>query len=205
MGISIRAYGRHRGVSEAAVRKAIRAGRITPEPDGTIDPAKADAEWTRNTDVAQQRGEQKRRVMEAQRTAGESRRKAVPQAALNAVSETLSEHGTSAGGTTYMQARAANEVLKAQTARIRLQQLKKELVDRSKALAHVFRLARQERDAWMSWPARVSAQMAAELSAKIVEKPDGGFEVDAHTLHVTLESHVREHLAALADLKPRVD
>src|SRR5690606_38301189 len=198
MGISIRAYGRHRGVSEAAVRKAIRAGRITPEPDGTIDPDKADAEWTRNTDVAQQRGEQKRKATGQQR-------RAVPQAALNAVSETLSEHGTSAGGTTYMQARAANEVLKAQTARIRLQQLKKELVDRSKALAHVFRLARQERDAWMNWPARVSAQMAAELSAKIVEKPDGSFEVDAHTLHVTLESHVREHLAALAELKPRLD
>jgi len=198
MGISIRAYGRYRGVSEAAVRKAIRAGRITPDPDGTIDPAKADAEWTRNTDVAQQRGEQKRKATGQQR-------RAVPQAALNAVSETLTEHGTPGGGTTYMQARAANEVLKAQTARIRLQQLKKELVDRSKALAHVFRLARQERDAWMSWPARVSAQMAAELSAKIVEKPDGSFEVDAHTLHVTLESHVREHLAALADLKPRVD
>ena len=37
MGISIRAYGRHRGVSDAAVRKAIKAGRITAEPDGTID------------------------------------------------------------------------------------------------------------------------------------------------------------------------
>ena len=42
MGISIRAYGRHRGVSDAAVRKAIKAGRITPEPDGSIDPDKAD-------------------------------------------------------------------------------------------------------------------------------------------------------------------
>ena len=150
MGISIRAYGRHRGVSDAAVRKAIKAGRITAEPDGTIDPAKADAEWSRNTDVAQQRGEQTR--------------KAVPQAALDAVGDTLREQGGgTAGGTTYMQARAANEVLKAQTARIRLQQLKKELVDRSKALAHVFRLARQERDAWMSWPSRVSAQMAAMI------------------------------------------
>lgn len=157
MGISIRAYGRHRGVSDAAVRKAIKAGRITPEPDGTIDPERADAEWKRNTDVAQQRGEQKRKATQTQR-------KAVPQAALNAVAETLTEQGTPGGGTTYMQARAANEVLKAQTARIRLQQLKKELVDRSKALAHVFRLARQERDAWIGWPARVSATMAAELS-----------------------------------------
>jgi len=42
MGLSIRAYARHRGVSDTAVHKAIRAGRITPEADGTIDPDKAD-------------------------------------------------------------------------------------------------------------------------------------------------------------------
>ncbi len=179
MGISIRAYGRHRGVSDAAVRKAIKAGRITPEPDGTIDPDKADAQWDRNTDAAQQRGD---------------KRKAVPTAALDAIADTLREQGGSAGGgTTYMQARAANEVLKAQTNRIRLQQLKKELVDRSKALAHVFKLARAERDAWMSWPARVSSQMAAELG------------VDAHTMHVTLEAYVRQHLSELAEVQPRVD
>ncbi len=191
MGISIRAYGRHRGVSDAAVRKAIKAGRITPEADGTIDPERADAEWGRNTDVAQQRGDQQR--------LDSGKRKAVPQAALDAVGDTLRESGagvvggSTTGGTTYMQARAANEVLKAQTARIRLQQLKKELVDRSKALSHVFRLARQERDAWMGWPARVSAQMAADLG------------VDAHRMHVTLEHHVRQHLTELADFKPRVD
>ena len=42
MGLSIRAYARHRGVSDTAVHKAIRAGRITPEPDGTIDADRAD-------------------------------------------------------------------------------------------------------------------------------------------------------------------
>ena len=179
MGISIRAYGRHRGVSDTAVRKAIKTGRITPEPDGTIDPEKADAQWYRNTDVAQQRG---------------ANRKAVPAAALDAVADTLREQGgQSGGGTTYMQAKAANEVLKAQTNRIRLQQLKKELVDRSKALAHVFKLARAERDAWMNWPARVSSQMAAELG------------VDAHRMHVTLETYVRQHLSELAEIQPRVD
>nr|CUV48071.1 protein of unknown function [Ralstonia solanacearum] len=51
MGISIRGYARHRGVSDAAVRKAIAAGRITPEAGGTIDSDRADAEWARNTEA----------------------------------------------------------------------------------------------------------------------------------------------------------
>lgn len=49
MGISIRAYAQHRGVSHEAVRKAIAAGRIQQEADGSIDPDKADAAWARNT------------------------------------------------------------------------------------------------------------------------------------------------------------
>src|SRR5450759_480946 len=49
MGVSIRAYARGRGCTEGAVRKAIAARRITPNPDGTIDPARANQEWDRNT------------------------------------------------------------------------------------------------------------------------------------------------------------
>ena len=45
MGVSRRSYAAQRGVSEAAVREAITTGRITKRPDGTIDPARADAEW----------------------------------------------------------------------------------------------------------------------------------------------------------------
>ena len=37
MGLSIRAYARHRGVSDTAVHKAIRAGRITPEAETVSD------------------------------------------------------------------------------------------------------------------------------------------------------------------------
>jgi hypothetical protein len=36
MALSHRAYAAHRGVSEAAVRKAIATGRITTLPDGNI-------------------------------------------------------------------------------------------------------------------------------------------------------------------------
>ena len=49
MGLSIRAYAQHRGVSHTAVAKAIKAGRIPQEPDGSVDPVKADAAWDRNT------------------------------------------------------------------------------------------------------------------------------------------------------------
>lgn len=44
------AYAKHRGVSEAAVSKAIKAGRISLI-DGKIDPVAADAQWARNSRV----------------------------------------------------------------------------------------------------------------------------------------------------------
>ena len=81
-------------------------------------------------------------------------------------------------------------MLKAQTNRVRLKQLKGEVIDRSEALAHVFRLARQERDLWQTWPSRVSSQMAAEL------------EVDAHKLHVMLGRYIREQLEEMALVAP---
>ena len=56
MGLSRRAYARHRGVAENAVRKAIATGRIVLEPDSTIDPVKADRDWASRTDPSQQRG-----------------------------------------------------------------------------------------------------------------------------------------------------
>src|ERR1035441_10362902 len=48
-GISQRAYARLRGVALSAVQKAIAAKRITPNPDGTIDPERANQDWERNT------------------------------------------------------------------------------------------------------------------------------------------------------------
>src|SRR5512144_2028742 len=117
----------------------------------------------------------------------------VPEAAVGAVSETLREQGlpapASAGGMTYLQARTANEVLKAQERKMRLQKLKGELVDRARATALMFRLARQERDAWAGWPARVAAMMAADLG------------IGAHAMQTVLETHVRQHLGELADLR----
>ncbi|BCB28255.1 hypothetical protein SKTS_31410 [Sulfurimicrobium lacus] len=181
MGLSIRAYARHRGVSHVAVKKAIDTGRITPEADGTIEPNRADLEWAQNTVAA--------RKPVAAKTASPAAEPIRPASApVEPVAPMLS-----AGGTSLLQARTVNEVVKAQTNKVRLAQLKGDLVDRSQAIAHVFRLARTERDAWLNWPARISAEMAAKL------------EVDAHELHVALESAVRDHLIELGDMRPRVD
>jgi hypothetical protein len=54
MGISIRQYAKHRGVFHEAVRYAIKTGKITPLPDGTIDPAQADKEWAEYVDTGNQ-------------------------------------------------------------------------------------------------------------------------------------------------------
>jgi hypothetical protein len=72
---------------------------------------------------------------------------------------------------------------------LRLQKMKGELIDRAKATALVFDLARRERDAWMNWPPRVAADMAAELG------------VDAHLMEQVLEHHLRRHLAELAEIE----
>ncbi len=179
MGLSIRAYARLRGVSHVAVLRAAKAGRIPLEADGTVDPAKADAAWERTT--------------EPHAAPRPRRMKPVAAAALSSVRETLREEGLpTGGGVSFVQARTAHEIAKAHLARLRLQRMKGELVDRARATALVFRLAREERDGWINWPVRVAAMMAAELG------------VGAHAMQKVLETYVRSHLASLAEVQPEL-
>ncbi|WP_244469188.1 elements of external origin [Afipia felis] len=173
-----------RGVSHVAVLKAAKAGRIPLEPDGTIDPGKADTAWQRFTDPG--RGKAK-----AQPAPLPDKLRPVADVALGSVRETLKEQGLPAGGSvTFVQARTAHEIAKAHLARLRLQRMKGELIDRARTTAMVFRLAREERDNWINWPARVAALMASELG------------VEAHSMQKALETHVRAHLAELIEVKP---
>jgi hypothetical protein len=196
MGMSRRQYAAHRGVSHTAVGKAIATCRINLEPDGSIDPAKADRQWAAQTDPAKQRGPnaQAMGTATAAGTARAAATKPVPRSAIDAVSETLRESGTdpepSGGGeVSFLRARMANEVLKAQTAKVKLAKMKGELVDRSRATSTVFDLARRERDAWLNWPPRVAANMAAELG------------LEAHQMEQVLDKYLRKHLADMAEVK----
>ena len=193
MGLSIRAYARHRGVSHVAVKKAIDTGRITPLPDGSIDPVVADAQWAANTTPTRRSMADAASDKTTPQVSAASRE--IPQASAKVVRDAPEPPtpALSSGGTSLLQARTVNEVVKAQTNKVRLAQLKGELVDRAQAVAHVFKLARAERDAWLNWPARISAQMAA------------GLGVEPHALHVALDAAVREQLQDLGDVQPKVD
>ena len=72
--------------------------------------------------------------------------------------------------------------------RLKLQQ-PKELASWSRPTTLVFRLAREERDAWVNWPARAAALMAAELG------------LEASKMQKVLEAHVRAHIDELAEVR----
>jgi len=188
-GMSERQYAARVGLSRGAIQKAKAAGRLVLHVDGSVNAEASDARREEMTDPSKTR------------RAPPPKLKPVPEAAVSAVGDTLREQGLAAppvgGGTTFLQAKTANEVLKAQERRIRLQKLKGELIDRARAETLMFRLAREERDAWVTWPARVAALTASELTAALGE----GIEVEAAVMQKVLESHVRAQLDSLAEIR----
>jgi hypothetical protein len=186
-GLSERAYALRAGLSRGAIQKAKAAERLVLFPDGSIDADASDRRRAETTDPSKTRKPQTGKL------------RPVPEAAVAAVGETLREEGlptpTAGGGTTFLQAKTANEVLKAQERRIRLQKLKGDLVDRARAETLMFRLAREERDAWVTWPARTAALMASEIGAAI------DATVEAALMQKVLEAHVRAQLDSLAEVR----
>ena len=187
-GMSERDYAARAGLSRGAIQKAKTAG-----PAG-VAPRRLDRRGRLRR--AARRRDRPVEAAPGRRLSPADQRlpklKPVPAAAVAAVGDTLREHGLpspAAGGATFLQAKTANEVLKSQERRLKLQKLKGELVDRARAEALVFRLARETRDAWVNWPARAAALIAAELG------------LDPAAMQKVLEAHVRAHLDDLAEVR----
>ena len=187
-------YARHRGVSRKTVTQWKREGILVMN-GSLVDRSASD----RALQAAGRSGASSAPLGNSQGNAGgntpdgqgnnPTRLKPVPTAAVNSVRETLQESGqpSGPGGMTFMQAKTADMVLRAQLRKLELEERKNSLIDREKNYAHIFRNARQFRDAVMNWPARVVAEMAAEL------------EIDPHTLQLAMEQHLRQLLQELAD------
>ena len=173
-GMSEREYSSHSGLSRGAIQKARKAGRLVVYGDGSINTAASDVRRGEMTDPDQQR---------------------------RSIGGGNSGFSGPADSSSYLKARTALTVYQAQERQLAIQKKKGTLIDRARAEALVFRLARQERDVWVTWPARVAALMAAEVAAEVEKQSGRPVIIEAAILQRVLETHVREQLAALADLR----
>jgi hypothetical protein len=141
--VSMSEYARRRGCTEAAVRRAVRDGRISLM-DGRVDPVAADAQWARNT-----------RVRAGSRPADDVNLRA-PGAAPPATG------GDEPPVEDYYLVKARRERAEADLAELKLAELRGELVRVADVRAAYAKRAAGLREAILQLPARLSAQLAAE-------------------------------------------
>lgn len=137
MGLTQAAYARHRGVSPAAVTYALQAGRIRKLPDGTIDPADADAMWEANTKTPQNTAQ----------TAA-----ALPKAPPS-------------DAPVYNDERALHERVKRELAEVKLAEERGRLLDRDDVRSGIVSAFRAIRDRVRALPSRLAQQLAGESDA----------------------------------------
>lgn len=144
--LSAKAYAKHRGVTPAAVLKAITEERIKASvrrkgPGYQIDPELADKEWALNTDSGS----------------------GYPAHAKNR--QTDDQPDPAPGEQiTYAEARAQHERFKARLAELELEQREGKLVEAEVVRKEAFKAARQVRDALLNLPDRVAGELAAETN-----------------------------------------
>ena len=187
-GLSIRAYGRHRGVSHSAVRKALATGRIVAGEDGTIDPALADSQWATSTNLSKPRNS----------VIGTPKKRRVP----GAPSDPLSTLGCGAGEAlngpptgdaarlvaSYAASRAAREAYLARLTKLEFEERSGKLVDADQVRAHVYGLGRRLRDAFLGLPDRVAPLLVGQS--------------DQATVHRLLTQEIMTCLAELSAAPP---
>lgn len=205
-------YARRIGVSKVAVHKWVRAG-IIPLRDGLIDPGEADRCRAAHCDPTRSKGlavampqseppsskkaekpevvpvAKKRKSPRAEKPAG-AKQPAAPEPQPTTPEPTTPEDTADEqpeAVPTLNSARLEGEILKNKKRALELDEARGKLVDREKTKRAVFALARQEREHWQNWPARIAPVMAAELG------------IDTKRLQGVLDRRVREHLAEIAD------
>jgi hypothetical protein len=169
-GMSFRAYARHRealglsGASDMAVRKALKAGRITAGADGLIDPEVADRQWAGSTDVSH-RPQGLRLVPGEGAPRVPSASPGPPETPASASLEDAPRLASS-----YAASRAAREAYLARLAKLDFEQRSGKLVDADEVRAQVFGLGRRLRDAFLGMPDRLSPVLAGQSDQALVHR-----------------------------------
>lgn len=182
MGIKASEYATHRGVSKAAVSKAIKLGRITLLADGTIDPELADKQWAASVSRVNSPKDSDQSVKTELMVIDVDDADVTPEA----IAEMQIPDGLS-----LTEIKAIHETIKARQSYLNLVQSRGELTDLAAVNKRLFELGREFRDSWLNWVNQVAGILAAEM------------QVDQHKFTIALEREVLAHLTDLAksDLK----
>lgn len=143
LGISLRKYAAHRGVSLAAVQKAIQSGRIRREKNGSIDPVRADADWQNNTRAS-------------------TSRLAIPSALNDVIGEAESTSD-------FQKARTMRLFYEMKLTQLELGVREGRLLDSRELDKVTFNRARRLRDRLLMIPRRIAAQIAAETDRNVIK------------------------------------
>ena len=149
-GVGIRAYARHRGVSHTAVQKALRAGRIQAEADGSIDPVRADRAWAGNTAAAAAPPPPPREEVRS--------------------AEVCDVRREPAAGPSFAQSRAIREAYAARLAKLEYEERTGALVRTEQVKLAWFDLLRVARDRLLNIPDRLADTLAAENEPRRVRE-----------------------------------
>jgi hypothetical protein len=143
MGIT--EYARYRGVSHAAVRKAINSGVVRLNSNKKIDVAEADRNWTI-------RGTTNKNVTAPEITEDDLKRLDEIEIDLDS-SDDVFETAKS---------KAILDLYKAKLAKLKVEQAEGSLVPISDIETEFFNVARRTRDALLNVPNRIAAELASE-------------------------------------------
>lgn len=159
------AYARHKGVKPPTLTGHIKKGLIPVRSDGKIDSEAADRAWAQNV---------------APRKGGPGSPPVPPAAG---------------SPSNLAQASTALKAFEAQIKKLKLEQMAGRLVDRSQVEKNIFAWGRHIRDAWTAWPARISAQVAADITHQYEQSG----QIDQRFINIILEKYVHEHLTELSE------
>ena len=168
--LSIRGYARHRGVSHTAVQKALATGRIVAGEDGRIDPAVADSQWARSTNLAKPRNSvigvpKKRRTPGAPSDPLGTHDSGVGEAPNGAATDDAARLVSS-----YAGSRAAREAYLARLAKLEFEQRSGKLVDADEVRAQIFALGRRARDSLLGVPDRLAPVLVGQADAAVIHR-----------------------------------
>jgi hypothetical protein len=214
--LSLRKYAEHRGVSLAAVQKAVASGRILvakEEQQGSktlkfIDPAVADRMWNQRTDQTQQRVATRREMGREPPKSPENQLQVDLFGELGISSQedqkdepaVQSKNSQGMYGDAYSKARSVKETYQAKLAELEFRERAGNLVDKTELGQMLFNISSSVLQSIMNIPSQISAIIHARCMAFISERSiNPSAEFNVKEIEDIILGEIRQATEAIAD------